>query len=177
MARHPRVLRDPAQQGPGATGNHPPLLPRLPQRSSNQPCSTPSASRNCLFPAHVNEAAAAIRRYQRFPDREPTRRRLRTSPRPLPCRWRIASKLTFSKPSPPRCSGVGAPVGRSEEEDDSMMKQHALRVPCWLSAGPWRLARGGRTWIVRQSNAMWHGDALAVFVSHFRLPGELCIRG
>ena len=55
-----------------------------------------------------------------------------------------------------------------------MMKQHALRVPCWLSAGPWRLARGGRTWIVRQSNAMWHGDALAVFVSHFRLPGELC---
>ena len=125
MARHPLVLRDPAQQGPGATGKNLPLLPKLPQRSSNQPCSTPSASRTCLFPAHVNEATAAIRRCQRCPGRDPTRRRSRTSPRPLPFRWRIASKLTFSRPSPPRCSGVGAPVGRSEEEDESMMKQHA----------------------------------------------------
>ena len=66
-------------------------------------------------------------------------------------------------------------MGRSEEEDESMMKQHArescedesmmkqhvisyksshfkttacTRVLCWLSAGPWRLALGGRTWIV-----------------------------
>ena len=65
-------------------------------------------------------------------------------------------------------------MGRSEEdesmmkqharescEDESMMKQHVItyksshfkttartRVLCWLSAGLWRLALGGRTWIV-----------------------------
>ena len=63
-------------------------------------------------------------------------------------------------------------MGHSEEEDESMMKQHArescedesmmkqhvisyqlshfkttarTRVLCWLSAGPWRLALGGRS--------------------------------